>query len=126
MASAKVNMKRTLDYNDLLHPDNAGKFNSIPADVWGDLNAQAQEQLNIQSEYIAAKVAADRHNSSQAVLEGREKKAKTPENVGEPAYLVEHWRSIRKGVVPFGLSVEDVPTGSARVKVEEDEAPAAG
>lgn len=120
MASAKVNMKRTLDYNDLLHPDNAGKFNSIPADVWGALNAQAQKNIDVQQAYLSA--MEDAHKRRNA----GEQDVEFPKNVGEPAYLVEHWRSIRKGVVPFGLSVEDVPTGSARVKVEDDEALAAG
>lgn len=108
---AKMNMKRTLDYSDLLNPSNELYFTTIPADVWGELNSRAQKLIDKQAAYLSAKMEADK------CIAAGEQDVDMPENVGEPSYLVEHWRSIRKGVVPFGLSVEAVSTGSARVKV---------
>ena len=116
MATTKPNMKRTLDFNDLLDPANEGNFTTIPADVWNILNFEAQKLINIQEEYLAAKMEADkRKNAGDMHVE-------MPKNAGEPAYMVEHWRSIRKGVVPFGLGVDPVKP----VESEPVEAPFTG
>jgi hypothetical protein len=113
---AKLNMKRTLNFNDLLDPNKGDAFTLIPADVWGALNNEAQTLLDTQETYLSAMADAQRKSN----LGGKD--VKFPENVGVPQYMIDHWKSIRKGVVPFGLKVEDVATGSERVKVEEEDA----
>ena len=119
MATTKLDMKRTLDFNDLLDPRKEDSFTLVPGIVWAALNDEAQTLLDTQEAYLSAMEAAQRKSNLG------DKGVKFPENVGVPQYMIDHWKSIRKGVVPFGLKVEGVATGSERVKVaaSEDEEP---
>lgn len=66
---------RLLDYDDMLMPDLGYKFTSIPAGVWADLQAKARRLL-----------------LTNADLE-------------LPASVLEHWKKIAAGGVPFGYGV---------------------
>lgn len=99
-SNERVNpLKKVVNYENLLDPSNESQFTTIPAEVWGWLQEKAAGLLKKQEDYIAAKDKADRD-----VAMGKQN-VNMPENVGVPSHLVEHWRSIRKGIVPFGLKV---------------------
>lgn len=92
-------MKKVINYVNLLYPANEIHFTTVPEEAWNQVQAMTAELLKKQEDYIAAKNKADHE-----IAKG-EHNVKIPENVGVPSNLVAHWRSIRKGVVPFGLKV---------------------
>jgi hypothetical protein len=68
---------RILDYNNLLYPQYASKFEKvISQDAWNDLRKKAEEKLKDKNELV--------HPS-----------------------VVKHWQSIAAGQLPFGFRVGD-------------------
>ena len=114
---AKLDMKRTLDFNDLLDPNKSDPFTLIPGIVWAALNDEAQTLLDTQEAYLSAMEDAQRKSN----LGNRG--VKFPENVGVPQYMIDHWKSIRKGVVPFGLKLEQPESALAGPEPETESPP---
>ena len=75
--SYNKNPLRLLDYGDLLYPQYEYKFKAINADTWKWVREQANELL----------------------------KSNNKEKVDRAVWL--HWDSIRRGIIPFGLTVEE-------------------
>jgi len=73
---------RLLQMERLLYPQYAHKWQTIDADTWEWLQAQARERIAEDEGLPAARPAVRRH-----------------------------WRAIVEGVVPFGLAVEKQPKG---------------
>lgn len=71
---------RLIDYDDLLYPQYEYKFDkTISSDTWSLLQKQAQEKLD--------KDAVD--------------------TLGAADSVVNHWKSIVAGVIPFGFKIKD-------------------